>query len=201
MTVVHEDQRYAWLFLTSLASGVTIWCTHFVAMLGYRPGVSISLNWGMTGASLALAVAGSAVGFTIAGGARRSRLRAMLGGVVVGLAISSMHYLGMNALRMPGMMVWNWPLVALSVVFAVVGSAAALLAARSTYRHAQNLMALLFVLAVVLLHFTGMSAMTVMLNTGAAAANHSGADVALALAIAILSLVTIGARRDGLPDQ
>src|SRR5579863_4351105 len=193
MTVVQDVPRYAWLLLTSLASGVTIWCTHFVAMLGYHPGVALNFNWPITGLSLALAVTGSAAAFLIAGGARASRARAVAGGIVLGLAISSMHYLGMTAVQMPGMMMWNWPLVALSVVFAAAGSAGALLLARSARRQAQNLMALLFFLAVVLLHFTGMSAMSVMRNPGAAMTTNNGADVTIAVAIAVLSLVTIGA--------
>jgi diguanylate cyclase len=193
MTVVSDRQRYAWLALTALASGVTIWCTHFVAMLGYHPGVRISFNWAMTGLSLGLAIVGSAAGFMIAGGARPSRVRTALGGLVLGLAIASMHYLGMRALRIPGMMLWNWPLIALSVVFAVLGSVGALVAARSGLRQAQNLMAALFVAAVVLLHFTGMSAMTIVRDSGVGMVSSSGADTALAVAIAVLSLVTIGA--------
>ena len=85
MTVVQDRQRYAWLFLTALASGVTIWCTHFVAMLGYHPGVAISFDWAITGLSLALPIAGSAAGFFIAGRARASRLRSASGGLVLGL--------------------------------------------------------------------------------------------------------------------
>jgi diguanylate cyclase (GGDEF)-like protein len=193
MTGVHDVQRHAWLFLTSLASGVTIWCTHFDAMLGYSPGIALSFNWAMTGVSLAVAVGGSAIAFLIAAGGAPSRARALAGGIVLGLAISSMHYIGMSAIRMPGMMMWNWPLVALSVVFAVAGSAAALYVARSKRPRAKNEAAVLFVLAVVLLHFTGMSAMSVMSNPGAMLNRGSSADTALAVAIAVLSLVTIGA--------
>ena len=193
MTVVNDRQRYAWLSLTALASGVTIWCTHFVAMLGYHPGVRIGFNWAMTGVSLGLAIVGSAAGFMIAGGARSSRVRAALGGLVLGLSIASMHYLGMRALRMPGMMLWNWPLIALSVVLAVLGSVGSLVAARSGLRQAQNLMAGLFVAAVVLLHFTGMSAMTIVRDPGVGMMSSSSTDTALAVAIAVLSLVTIGA--------
>ncbi len=54
-------------------------------------------------------------------------------------------------------------------------------------------MAALFFLAVVLLHFTGMSAMSVMRNPGAVMTTDTGADVTIAVAIAVLSLVTIGA--------
>jgi diguanylate cyclase (GGDEF)-like protein len=193
LTVAEGVQRYAWLFLTSLASGVTIWCTHFVAMLGYEPSVPISFDWALTGVSLALAVTGSAVAFLIAGGPRPSRSRAAAGGIVLGLSISSMHYVGMIAMQMSGMTMWNWPLMIVSVVFAVGGSVAALVIARSARTHAMDLMAALFALAVVLLHFTGMSAMSVMRAPDAMVTTGSNTDTALAVAIAVLALVTIGA--------
>jgi NO-binding membrane sensor protein with MHYT domain len=31
-----------WILLGAVAGGSTIWCTHFVAMLAYRPGVAVS---------------------------------------------------------------------------------------------------------------------------------------------------------------
>lgn len=192
MVAVRERHRYAWLFLAALAGGVTIWCTHFVAMLGYHPGVPIAFEWGGTGLSLIIAIAGSALGFVVAGGHRRSRPLVAIGGALLGLAIASMHYTGMQALRMPGTMRWDHRLIALSVLFAVAGSVAALLAARSRIRRAPDVMAALFALAVVLMHFTGMSAMGVVHD---AVMDRGDVDppYALAFAIGVLSLVTIGA--------
>ena len=45
-------QRFAWLFLTSVGAGATIWCTHFVAMLAFRAGVPVSLDPVLTVVSL-----------------------------------------------------------------------------------------------------------------------------------------------------
>jgi diguanylate cyclase len=197
MTDVGDHLRYAWLFLTSLASGVTIWCTHFIAVLGYHPGVPMSVDWLLTGVSLLIAMLGSAVGFLIAGGSSTSRVRAALGGTVLGLAVSSMHYVGMAALDLQGTMSWNVPSIVLSVVCAVVFAAAALLAARSGARHAGNLMWLLFTGSVLALHFTGMSAMHVAQDMPDMAGVRKSLDpetqYVLAIAIAGMSFVTIGA--------
>lgn len=194
LTDVRDLQHYAWLFLTSLASGVTIWCTHFVAMLGYRPGTAMSFEWRLTGISLLIAVAGSAGGFLIAGGVDCRCPRVILGGVVLGAAIASMHYVGMDALRMPGTMSWSRPLIVLSVGFGVVLAAAALVAARSAYRHADNLMCALFAASVVLMHFTGMSAMHVVADMpGMDMPGDSEARYGLAIVVAAISFVTIGA--------
>jgi diguanylate cyclase len=198
MTEVEDTQRYAWLFLTSLASGVTIWCTHFIAMLGYHPGVAMRFGWALTFASLGIAMAGSAVGYLIAGTGSASRRRAALGGVVVGLAVSSMHYVGMASVRMDGAMSWNEPLVALSVVFGVVLAGGALVAARSGLKQAFNLMWLLFAASVLFMHFTGMAAMRVR-HDGMTGMHDLGGSLdqdsqfVLAVAIAGMSFVTIGA--------
>jgi len=48
--------RWSWLFLGAVAGGATIWCTHFVAMMGYRPGVEITYAPFLTGISLLVAI-------------------------------------------------------------------------------------------------------------------------------------------------
>lgn len=192
LVAVRDPQRYAWLFLTALAGGVTIWCTHFVAMLGYHPGVPVDFEWGMTGLSLVIAIGGSALGLLIAGGNSASRPLTVIGGMLLGSAIVSMHYTGMLALEMHGTMMWDHGLIALSVAFSLVCSVAALLVARSRMRHATDVMATLFALAVVLMHFTGMSAMGVS-HSGEMEMSDSDPQYALALAIGVLSLVTISA--------
>ena len=50
----------------------------------------------------------------------------MTGGVIVGLGIARMHYLGLNAISMPEMMRYNISLVVLSILIAIVAGTAAL---------------------------------------------------------------------------
>src|SRR6202035_1680418 len=52
--------------------------------------------------------------------------RALAGSVLMGAGIASMHYIGMAAMRLPAVCQYNSFLVALSVVFAVLISLAAL---------------------------------------------------------------------------
>jgi EAL domain-containing protein (putative c-di-GMP-specific phosphodiesterase class I)/NO-binding membrane sensor protein with MHYT domain/GGDEF domain-containing protein len=195
MVDVRDEQCHLWLFLTALASGVTIWCTHFVAMLGYRPGATMTFAWGPTTLSLVIAVVGSAVGFWVAGGSDAGRGRPLIGGTVVGLAVASMHYVGMSAMRMPGeAMTWRAPLVIASVLLGVVPAGLGLHVARSARRHGTNLMWALFAASVLLLHFTAMGAMHV---DGSMPMDMGSADLqarsALAITVAAMSFVTIGA--------
>jgi diguanylate cyclase len=168
-------------------------------MLGYRPGVPVNFGWAMTAVSLAIAVVGSAIGFRIAGRTGAGPGRITLGGVVVGLSVSTMHYLGMNAMHMPGAVSWNTGLVLLSIAFGVVLSVAAVHVGRSARPQATNLMWALLAASVVLMHFTGMAAM----QHGGAMTDMPGMDMGvqidqetqyvLAVAIATMSFVTIGA--------
>lgn len=48
--------------------------------------------------------------------ATRFTYKVVIKGVLMGLAVVSMHYTGMGAMRMEGTIVWNWWLVALSVL-------------------------------------------------------------------------------------
>jgi len=196
MVHLGDAQRYGWLFLTALASGVTIWCTHFVAMLGYDPGVPMSFSWPLTALSLVIAMGGSALGFLIAGRAEPARSHPAVGGIILGLSVAAMHYVGMSAIRMPRSMSWNLPLVSLSVVLGVAASALALCAGRSSLRHAANLMAALFVASVLILHYTGMAAMRLgdtMTGMSMGDTGDPSAQYALGIAVAAMSFVTLGA--------
>ena len=45
-------ERSAWLFLTAVVAGASIWCTHFIAMLGYDPGLPVGFDPVLTITSL-----------------------------------------------------------------------------------------------------------------------------------------------------
>ncbi len=37
-------EKVAWIMLAAFVTGASIWCTHFVAMLGYEPRLPISFD-------------------------------------------------------------------------------------------------------------------------------------------------------------
>jgi NO-binding membrane sensor protein with MHYT domain len=156
--------RARWLALAALSIGITgIWVMHFIAMLGYTiPGDVIRYNVPITVASMLIAVAVVGVGLFIVGFGGDSYRPLLLGGVVAGLGVASMHYLGMAALRMPAAMTYNLVLLVLSVVIAIVAATAALWAALRLGGIASTLgAALIMGVAVSGMHYTGMAAMTV----------------------------------------
>ena len=89
--------RPAQLAVAGVAFGSTVWATHFVAMLAYRPGLPVGYDLGLTALWAAVAVAFAAGGFVLA--RRGYGASALVGGAVVGLGIAAMHYTGMAAVE------------------------------------------------------------------------------------------------------
>ena len=156
--------RARWLVLAAVAIGaVGIWAMHFIAMLGFTaPGMQILYNVPLTVGSMLLAVAVVGVGLFVVGfgGGRFSRLVA--GGVIIGVGVAGMHYLGMAAMVMPGSMSYNVPLVLLSVAIAIVAGTAALWIGTWVRGVGATIgAALVMGIAVSGMHYTGMAALRV----------------------------------------
>jgi len=152
--------RLAWTAFGGGVAGSGIWATHFIAMLAYQPAFSTGYELIGTLLSWGLAVATTALGLGLAAGAARwPRLAA--GGMILGLGISIMHYVGMAAYRIQGVLIWDLRYVAASVLVGVLLAAAAMAAAgRAARPRDQMLGAGLLTLAICSLHFTGMGAVT-----------------------------------------
>ena len=163
--------RALWLSLAAVAIGATgIWAMHFIAMLGYSiPGQTITYNVPLTVISMLVAVVVVAVGLFIVGFSKSQTLTPLLtGGVIVGLGVASMHYLGMEAINIPDMMSYNAILIALSVLIAIAAGTAALYAGLKVRGIGATLGAsALMGVAVSGMHYTGMAAMSVFASSSA----------------------------------
>jgi diguanylate cyclase (GGDEF)-like protein len=149
-------RRGAWLALAAFVSGTGIWATHFIAMLAYQPDVPIAYDLTLTLLSIAAAILITGAGWwmTLRGTIRS----ALAGGAIVGMGIGTMHYIGMSAANVGGLIVWDRGFVIASVLIGVTLSAAA--AAEHDRRQGAIpwRAALLFTLAICGLHFTAMAA-------------------------------------------
>ncbi len=182
----------AWTFMGAVAAGATIWCTHFVAMIAYQPGVDVAYEPMNTGASLGVAIIGSALALWIA--ARRFRFAPQAGGFVFGVSVAAMHYLGMSAFAMDAFVHWSPAYVAASVIGAVVLGALAFARAAAAGRDGRLWTAIaLMVAGIVVLHFTGMAAMTIVpFAPDAGAITGDQANGMMAFAVAGVGLLVLG---------
>jgi NO-binding membrane sensor protein with MHYT domain len=156
--------RARWLGLAAVSIGATgIWAMHFIAMLGFTiPGQQILYNVPMTIASMLVAVAVVGVGLFIVGFGDGGWWRLLAGGVIIGVGVAAMHYLGMAAMSMQDSISYDLPLVVVSVLIAVVAGTAALWAGtRVSTVGAAIGAALIMGVAVSGMHYTGMAALRI----------------------------------------
>ncbi|KAB2942766.1 MAG: diguanylate cyclase [Hyphomicrobium sp.] len=179
-----------WAALTGVSAGSGIWATHFVAMLAYRGALPTHYEPVATIASLLIAIAVAAAGFVVSTG--RSRLWAGLGGILIGLAIGTMHFAGMAALVIPGTIAWDTTLVAAAWILGCAIAGAALLAfhASDGYRAILRAGGLL-ALAICALHFTAMSAVLIEPDPTIAFQGFGMNRSHLAVAIALVSFIVL----------
>jgi PAS domain S-box-containing protein len=181
--------RRGWIAGAAVAMGGGIWSMHFVGMLAFEMGMPAAYDLGITLLSLGIAIAftGAAFAWISRRGAGPRDL--LIAGPAMGLGVAGMHYTGMAAMRVPGNLAYDAPVVALSVVIAVTAATAALWL---TFRHNnvwQKLIAAgVMGIAVAGMHYTGMAAATFTAEEAGAHAAHTvelgHAQQNLALAVA-----------------
>lgn len=190
----HGRMRWLWLTGGSLSMGTGIWSMHYVGMLAFELPIPVRYHLPTVLLSLLAAVLASAVALLVLSRRRVSTVSQMLGSVIMGGGIAAMHYIGMAAMRMNGMHHYHQPVVALSIVIAIVASFAALflsLRLRGELRELTPLKigaAIVMGLAIASMHYTGMAAVT--FETGQMPQSAGTVVSISALGIAVIVIVT-----------
>src|SRR3989441_2918031 len=118
--------RAVWLLGGAGAMGTGIWSMHYIGMLAFILPIPVAYHWPTVLLSLLAAILASVVALGVVSRQKMGAFRALAGSVLMGAGIASMHYIGMAAMRLPAICQFNFFLVVLSVVFAVLISLAAL---------------------------------------------------------------------------
>ncbi len=161
-------------------------------MLAYKVSAPVTFDPTLTMASLAIAIGGCGLGFGLSTANYRF-LPPELCGAVVGLSVACMHYTGMFAYHVDGFVEWNLLDVACSLIIAATLSAIALdQAVRQPSKYATLLAPTWLVIAIVGLHFTGMTAIQVTPIGTVATGSTGDALEAIAVAVAGVGLLIIG---------
>jgi diguanylate cyclase (GGDEF)-like protein/PAS domain S-box-containing protein len=186
--------RGAWLLLTAMVAGAGVWATHFVAMLAYQPGLKTGYSPIAAMASLLLAVVFMGGGFAAAPSQPKGRGAMVAGGMLLGLGLALMHYMGMAAFVTQGHIVWEQATVAGSILLGVIGSTTALFAAgRARTLKSQLIGGGLMTLGACALHFTGMAAISIHADPSVIVSDQLLSAGMLAFAVAtIAGLIVLG---------
>ncbi len=165
-TTARGRLRIAWLLCGAGAMGLGIWAMHYVGMLAFVLPVPVLYDLPTVVVSLFAAVFASGIALYVISRKRFDVRGAVLGSLTMGTAISAMHYVGMEAMRLPAMCRYDYRIVALSVVIAIVVSFVALWLGfrfRSVDRSFAPLKlasAAVMGVAVASMHYTGMAAVS-----------------------------------------
>jgi PAS domain S-box-containing protein len=99
---------------------------HFVAMLAFHLPVPIGYDIPLVAWSFLAAVGASAFALFVASRATVGPVRLVAAGCCLGLAVVTMHYTGMAAVRVPAQLLYDVKLVAASVAIAITAATVAL---------------------------------------------------------------------------
>lgn len=151
-----------WQACAATALGGGIWAMHFIGMLALVIDAPITYEPVKTLLSLVTAIGFAALGFHIIRRNTASARRIVAAGILVGLGVAAMHYLGMAAMVLPGRVTYLFSLWALSIVIAVVAATTALWMTARLHRGRQRAAAaLVMAIATSGMHYTGMAALIV----------------------------------------
>ncbi|MDJ0713016.1 MAG: MHYT domain-containing protein [Prochloraceae cyanobacterium] len=118
--------KLSWLIGSSLTMGTGVWAMHFVGMLAYSIGVPINYDLTTVIISWCPAIIASGMVFYYLERGFNNWFELLWAGTLMGSGIGAMHYIGMVAMRVPAVMHYDYSVVALSVVFAVILSSVSL---------------------------------------------------------------------------
>ena len=147
-----------WQAMAAVTSGVAVWGTHFVAMLGYQAQVPFHFDFMLTALSVLVAVAMFFIAIRI-----YYRLQGLLaylaGGAFLSLGIAGMHFTGMSAIDAPALVIYDPQMILGGQLVSLVAAALSFWALdRFTGRTSVVAAALLSLVAVAAMHFTAMAA-------------------------------------------
>lgn len=194
-------RKYALLSAGSVAMGGGVWSMHFLGMLAFELCTAVSYNVGITLVSALPGIAASWVALYLMTKPTISFTQILVGGVLVGSGIGTMHYSGMAAMEMSPLLRYNPSLFLLSIVVAVCLAMIALwikFGLRAASGKKSNvgrdaiIASVVMGLAIAGMHYTGMSAARFVMPPGMEFTSQpSQISVYLALSIAMVTVTLI----------
>ncbi len=201
VTTATSLAKTAWLIGAAIVMGIGIWSMHFVGMLAFN--LPLLITYDMVTVLLSIIPAIIASGGALFLGSRPtlSLWQLIMGGILMGIGIASMHYIGMSAMRMEAERMYNPLLFAVSIAIAISGSIVALSVTFQLRTQSSKsagltkiLGALIMGLAIAGMHYTGMAAANFIPTNPKAIASGIPKDSLtwLAVTIAIATFVILG---------
>jgi len=199
LTAAQGRSRANWLIGGAGALGFGIWSMHYIGMLAFSLPIPVAYDWPTALVSLLAAILASAVALYVASRKTMSAWRAVGGSILMGMGIAAMHYIGMAAMRLAAMCVFDIYLVVLSVALAIAISFVALQFAflgrgegMTPFRKFGS--AVVMGIAIPVMHYTGMAAASFTASATAPELSHAVSISTLGIvSITVATIVVLGA--------
>lgn len=179
-----------WGIVSIVASASTAWATHFIVLLAFKPGMPAAFEPVLTAISLTCAIFGLGAGVLISIRVRQ-RWQLFGAGLLVGVGVTGLHYIGQAAYLVQGTVVWNLALVLPSVIASLPLSGLAMVAVGSRDRRIRATAAPLLFVSIAVLHFCGMAAMTLHFDAAKRFPDNAVSPQAITPVVAGVSLALI----------
>lgn len=189
-----------WLIGGSIAMGSGIWSMHYIGMLSFSiPNVQLKYDFWWTFISLVVAISASGFALFLLKASIINVIHLVTGGIILGLAIASMHYTGMAAMLISLNIRYLPGLFLLSIIVAIVASEAAIwfaLKSNMVVLRLRNrikvISAIIMGLAICGMHYTGMAASVFTPLCQAVSSSTDALDpTILSMAIATITFVIL----------
>ncbi|NIF19536.1 EAL domain-containing protein [Pantoea sp. Cy-639] len=199
----HSDDltaRRQWRVLGACCLAGGLWAMHFIGMLALQAPLDIHYDALLTGVSLLIALLVAWLTMNCLDRTDLSLGHCLRMALFIGAGISFMHYVGMAALQTSAQQYYQSGLTLTAVAFAMATSLAALLMARHFRRGSGTLhllmkygASLLMAGGIVITHFTGMAALTLVTpDDSVLRLGSNDNNLQLALTIAFITLLISG---------
>lgn len=157
--------RNIWLSLAAFIMGFGIWSMHFIGMSAYILPTTMQYDRLLTILSIVPAMVASFLAFYIVSLPNGTIRLYLAAGFIMGIGISTMHYVGMIAMKMEAIAVYHVGLFIASIIIAIVVSFIALYIFSTLQEYLKKkgmrlLTAIILGLAVSSMHYTGMIAVS-----------------------------------------
>lgn len=186
--------RYVWLTLASITMGFGIWAMHFIGMSAFMLPVEMKYDLFLTFISVLPAILAAFLAFSISSNTARKGKDVAMAGIIMGIGISSMHYIGMKAMVLEAEYAYHMGYFIVSILIAIVVSFVSLYIFSRLQRFMNNILvkiltALLMGLAISSMHYTGMHAIKYYVRSTDALSLHHNHHMDMSF---IIFSVTIG---------
>ncbi|MEZ8824184.1 MHYT domain-containing protein [Vibrio amylolyticus] len=191
-----------WKLFGSIVFGLGCWAMHFAGMLAFNTHHDMSYDISITMASLFPPMIGAFFSFKILYRQRFSFLDIQLGGLYLALGIGSMHFLGMEAMKMEVIMVYDFTWFITSIIIAHIFACIAIYLIKlqshldNISTNKRTLIASIMGISVASMHYTAMKAVSFyslepMVGHGVNTSNTHGIALVVAAFVVLIVSATI----------